>query len=94
MMLIFGIILVYREMTKGKPVEVEKKNMIGKIVYETFNKDSTIESFSDNKKIKKNKAKKENLDSLNPQTNCPSLKQGVKHNFCKTFNSDKVSSNT
>ena len=95
MVLIFGIILVYREMTKGKPVEVEKKNMIGKIVYETFNKDSNIESFSSknnsNKKVKKEK--KENLDSLNPQTNCPSLKQGIKHNFCKTFNSDKVSDN-
>ena len=76
MILIFGVILIFREMNKGKPVEIEKKNMIGKIVYETFNKDSSIEGFSDKK---------------NPQTNCPSLKQGLKHKFCKTYNSDKVS---
>jgi len=87
MMFIFGVILIFREMNKGKPIETEKKNMIGKIVYETFNKDSTIEGFSDNKK----NTKKEKLDSLNPQTNCPSLQQGIKHKFCKTFNSDKVS---
>ena len=87
MISIFGVILIFREMNKGKPVEREKKNMIGKIVYETFNKDSKIEAFSHNNK----KTKKEKLDSLNPQTNCPSLKQGLKHKFCKTYNSDKVS---
>ena len=36
MIILFGTILLYKEMNKDKPVEVEKKNMIGKIVYETF----------------------------------------------------------
>lgn len=89
MISIFGVIVIFREMNKGKPVQTEKKNMIGKIVYETFNKNSNIEAFSDDKNTDENK--KEKLDSLNPQTNCPSLKQGLKHKFCKTYNSDKVS---
>ena len=47
MVIMFGVILIYKEMNKGKPVEIEKKHMIGKIVYETFNplQSSPVEGF-------------------------------------------------
>lgn len=48
MIIIFGILLIYKELNKNTPVKTGEKNVIGKIVYETFKKPkySGFEGFS------------------------------------------------
>ena len=101
MIIIFGCLLIYKEMNKDNQNQTEKKHLMGKIVYETFNK----EGFESNdKKIKKDQEEKENnkvkqngYQNLDEEE-CPNLNDDngsnfkiLKNGFCKTFNSDKVS---
>ena len=101
MIIIFGCLLIYKEMNKDNPNQTENKHLMGKIVYETFNK----EGFESNdKKIQKNQEEKDNnkvkqngYQNLDEEE-CPNLNDAngsnfkvLKNGFCKTFNSDKVS---
>ena len=90
MILLFGIILVYRELNKGKPVQIEKKNMIGKIVYETFNgksKPSLLEeSFKSNILEGFQSTKEKHLKNKSKEffTNREGMKESMEHDSeCK-----------
>ena len=80
MVIILGVIIVYKEINKGKPYQEEKKNVIGKIVYETFNTPSYshVEGFTGKK---------------NEENSCPELNKSTIKNFCKNYDTDKVDDN-
>ena len=78
MVIILGVIIVYKEINKGKPYQ-EEKNVIGKIVYETFN----TPSYSLLK----------DLQEKNEENSCPELNKSTIKNFCKNYDTDKVDDN-
>ena len=80
MIIIFGILLIYKELNKNTPVKTGEKNVIGKIVYETFNTPSYshVEGFTGKK---------------NEENSCPELNKSTIKNFCKNYDTDKVDDN-